>query len=98
MILPCDSRLPPYNTAATRPERSKIGLPDDPGAPYPSTCTTLERALLTVPTVSVGSATMPDWPRRSIGRSSPSGYLTIATGTPRARAGGYVTHPAARGV
>ena len=73
MILPCDSRLPPYNTAATRPERSKIGLPDDPGAPNPSTCTTLASALLTVPTVRVGSATTPLSPMRSMGRSSPSG-------------------------
>ena len=73
MILPWDSRLPPYNTAATRPVRSKIGLPDEPGAPYPSTCTTLASALLTVPTVSVGSAITPLSPVRSIGRSSPSG-------------------------
>src|ERR1051325_1814523 len=65
MILPCDSRFPPYRTATTRPARSNIGLPEEPGAPYPSTCTRPASTLLTVPTVSVGSATTSRSPRRA---------------------------------
>src|SRR2546430_16242606 len=68
--------------AITRPSRSKIGLPDGPGAPYASTGTTDVSALLTVPTVSVGSAI--GWPPcASIGRAEPHGHPTLATGAPR---------------
>lgn len=73
MIFPCDSGFPPYSTAATRPSRSKMGLPEDPGAPYPSTYTRFASTLLTVPTVRVGSAITSLWLNRSMGRSSPSG-------------------------
>src|SRR2546421_7783126 len=81
IIFPFDSRAPPYKIAITRPSRSKIGLPDDPGASYASTCTTDVSALLTVPTVSVGSAI--GWPPcASIGRWKPTGYARIAARLP----------------